>query len=191
MAVSLGPDGLAGDGGGVLVSSGDMSDLGYSSGQGGDVDVSLPTGYDWFHVLFRFKTSGGGADRAIVWFQVKNSSDSRLSLECNSWQFRRGTAGSNDGTIVQEYNSASTWTRIGSFVDGGNVNHIEFTVDGTSNPRPGITWQGNHTYGSQGSSMFIGSAHHATTTQYRKIGLNVDTYTLSELEYRVIGYPAS
>jgi hypothetical protein len=190
MAVSLGPGGLSGDGGGVLVSTGDMTTLGHSGQVSTDVDIPLPTGYDHFRVFFRFKTAGGGSDRAVVWFQVKDSGGTRLSMECNSWHFRRGTAGSNNGTVTQEYNSASTWTRLGSFIDGSNVNFVEFTVDGTSNTRPGITWTGNHTYGSVGSTMFIGSAHYNSVTQYRSIGLNADTYDLAELEYRVIGYVA-
>lgn len=182
MAVSLGPDGLAGDGGGVLVSSGNMSDLGYSGNQTSDVDIPLPTGYDWFHVFIRFRCTGAGLSRNIVFFQVKDSGGTRLSTECNSWMFRRG------GTNPQEYNLAGAWTRLGSYIDDTNVNHVEFTVDGTSATRPGITWQGNHTYGSEGSSMFIGSTHYNSVTQYRYIGLNADTGAINLFEYRVIGY---
>lgn len=183
MAVSLGPDGLSGDGGGVLVSSGNMVDLGYVGTQSSDVDIPLPTGYDFFKVLIRFRCGGAGLTRNIVWFQVKDSAGTRLATECNAWMFKR------DATVFQEYGSPSTWTRLGSYIDDSEFNHIEFTVDGKYGRRPGITWTGNHTYGSVGSSMFIGSTHYNSTTQYRYIGLNADTGYIDLFEYRVIGYP--
>lgn len=183
MAVSLGPNGLSGDGGGVLVSSGNMGDLGYVGVQGGDVDIPLPTGYDFFKVFIRFRCTGAGLTRSVAWFQVKDSAGTRLSTECNAWMFKR------DATVFQEYGEPSTWTRLGSFIDDGNVSHVEFTVDGTSADRPGITWTGNHTFGSVGSSMFIGSTHFNSSTQYRYIGLNIDNGNADLFEYRVIGYP--
>ena len=183
MAVSLGPSGLSGDGGGVLVSSGNMSDLGYVGAQTADVDIPLPTGYDFFKVLISFRCAGAGLTRSVVHFQVKNSGGTRLSTETNSWIMRRS------GTVTQEYNSASTWSRLGSFVDDVNFNHVEFTVNGKYGSRPGVTWTGNHTFGGVGSSMFIGSTHYNSVTQYRSIGLNADNGSIDLFQYRVIGYP--
>jgi len=55
MAVSLGPGGLSGDRGGVLVSTGDMTTLGHSGNVSTDVDIPLPTGYDHFRVFLGLK----------------------------------------------------------------------------------------------------------------------------------------
>ena len=183
MAVSLGASGLSGDGGGVLISTGDMASLGYVGNQGGDVDIPLPTGYDWFHVYIRYKTSGTSSNRAIVWFQVKDSAGTRLTTECNSWQSRR------NGTHTLEYGSASSWTRLHDFCDGANWNYVQFHLDATYTTRPSITWEGNSTYGSVGSIYHYGSTHYNSVTQYRYIGLNIDNYDLSGMEYRLIGYP--
>ena len=182
MAVSLSPTGLSGDGSGVLVSSGDMASLGYVGAQSSDVDIPLPTGYDWFHVYIRYQLTSGSS-RGIVWFQVKDSAGTRLTTECNSWQSRR------NGTHTLEFGSAGTWTRLGDFTDGVNWNYVQFHIDAKSTTRPSVTWEGNSTYGSVGSIYHYGSTHYNSVTQYRYIGLNIDTLDLNGMEYRLIGYP--
>tara|TARA_B110000977_G_scaffold118961_1_gene153401 strand:- start:1782 stop:2336 length:555 start_codon:yes stop_codon:yes gene_type:complete len=182
MAVSLTPEGLVGDRGGVIISTGTMASLGFSSPEGADIDIPLPTGYDFFHVFIRYRLAANGTNRGTLWFQVKDSGANRLSLETNSWQARR------NGDNVLQYSTPGTWTQLGSFIDNGNWNYIEFTMDGKSVARPSITFKGNSTYGSVGSIYHYGSAHYGSTTQYRSVGLNCDDLDINGFEYRVIGY---
>ena len=180
---------IKGFGAGEVVAQGDMYDLGYVGSQSGDIDIPLPKGYKYFRVQISVKSAWDGSTRTMLWYQVKDSAGTRLSMECNSWTLDRGTtAGNENGFAEHTYSDAATWAMINDYIDGSHHNYFEFGVEGLKCSRPSIIYDGNGTVGAVGSSRFLGSSHVTMTTQIRSIGLNSDAMNIEDFQYRVIGY---
>ena len=187
MAVSLGPNGLAGDGGGVVVSTGNLTTLGLNtSGETGNIIVTLPSGYDYFRLFMRWNNTTAGSTLGRMFLVAFGGT--QLSCEGNAWRLRRGNAGSQNGSLDNVNNASSLWTLIATDVDGATLNNLVVDIDGQSGYRPAIIWDGNYTQSSQGSSRMLGTMHYNSTARYTGVGINLDNLAVVNFEYRLVGY---
>ena len=188
MAVSLGPNGLAGDGGGVEVSTGNLTTLGLNtSGEPSNIVCPLPSGYDYFRLFMRWNNTTVNTLKGRV-FLVAFSGGTQLACEANSWRLRRGTAGSQNGALENVNNASSLYSLIATDVDAATLNNLVVDIDGQSGYRPAIIWDGNYTHSGNGSSRMLGTMHYNSVTRYTGVGINLDNLAVVNFEYRLVGY---
>lgn len=187
MAVTLGPNGLTGDGGGVEVSTGNLTTLGLNtSGELGNIICPLPSGYDYFRLFMRWNNTTAGTASGRMFLVAFGGT--QLSCEGNAWRLRRGNAGSQNGSLDNVHNGSSLWTLIATDADPATLNNLVVDIDGQSGYRPAIIWDGNYTHASQGSSRMLGTMHFNSVTRYTGVGINLDNLAVVNFEYRLVGY---